>query len=198
MQTFNGWFYSENIKYGHEDHHKSILPQIISRKLIANTKYFPRWVVNNLMDIEKTAHHRHMVMHSDALDGIDLNKVTEKMIKDVYECEGKLVYLVTDSFYIIGCETAEKVEIDDFASKNGKMQDMYSTVQFLTFIRKFHGKIITADMRGDTSYRLLKSQEKAGRVTILADEEWDWDGTEMHKIEFKIDPSIPKMSSPPM
>jgi hypothetical protein len=117
---------------------------------------------------------------------VDLDKITEKMVKDIYECDGKAVYIVTDNFYAIGCETGNEVEIGDFAAAGGKLRDMKSAAQFLGFIRKFKGKIIKADMREDTSYALLKAQEKSGRVKINHDEVWHWGSTPMHEIEFEI------------
>lgn len=176
---------SAGMKYTHDDYHKSLLPRGLVGGITSRVKYFPRWVVDKFLEIERSAHLPHMRMHDD-LEGEDLDKIREKDIKDIYECGGRLVYLVTDSFYIIGCESGGRVEIGDFAAEGGRMSDMKSVMQFLGFMRQFRGKRISADMRGDTSYRMLKAQERSGRVKIHHDEVWDWGGTPMHEIEFEV------------
>ena len=182
---------SASRKYTHDDYHKSFLPRGLIGGITSRVKYFPRWAVEKLIEIEKSAHLPHMHMHNVIEDKIKKNpslqdKITEKMVKDIYGCDGKAVYLITDNFYIIGCETGKEVEIGDFAAMGGKIEDMKSAAQFLGFIRQFKGKIIKADMREDTSYALLKAQKESGRVKINHDEVWDWSDTPMHEIEFEI------------
>jgi hypothetical protein len=194
--NFYEWYYAEALasasrKYTHDDYHKSFLPRGLIGGITSRVKYFPRWAVEKLIEIEKSAHLPHMHMHDVIEDEIKndpdvIDKITEKMVKDIYGCDGKAVYLITDNFYIIGCETGKEVEIGDFAAMGGKIEDMKSAAQFLGFIRQFKGKRIKADMREDTSYALLKAQKESGRVKIHHDEVWDWSGTPMHEIEFEI------------
>lgn len=121
-----------------------------------------------LQSIEAAAYPKHMQYLQDARTWADIAEY----------CEGEDVeVLVKGHFYVL----ATREEVVDLASAAKlSVKDMLEVLAFLK--GKYHSNPFSLDAREDTSYPLLKAMESRGRLLILVDEEWDWDGIAMHEM----------------
>lgn len=121
-----------------------------------------------LRKIEAAAYPKHMQYMQDIRSWVDVQEY----------CESETVaVLLKDHFYCLATE----VEVVDLASSSKlSIADSLEVVSFLQ--ETFESRPFTLDARETTSYRLLKMLEKRGRLAILSDEPWDWDGIAMHEM----------------
>ena len=92
--------------------------------------------------------------------------------------------MIKNDWYILVAKHYNCVELISCASKTGKCSDIFTIVDFL--ITRYKRKVIYADCRESTSYRLFKIYEKSGKIKILN----DWinveNGETLHFIKIKV------------
>ena len=134
-----------------------------------------------IKEIEKKVFPEHMRQYEDIESMDDVDELTE-------DCYGEFFCHVENDWYILGCNSGDKVYVDDFSSvKSLGLPELYAVVRLL---RSFGDKIIEADFRQSTSYRLIKMAEKKKIVEIIDETPWNWDGEKMSEITFKILPPV--------
>jgi len=105
-----------------------------------------------------------------------------KSFKDLAEyCEAKPYVLTWESGYLI--YTSD--EIVDLASL--KPMSISQLLDIVNKLRSFYGnRIISADFRRKTSYKLIKFAEMKKIVKIHSDYQYEWSGELFHEIEFSF------------
>lgn len=102
------------------------------------------------------------------------------------DCDGQFFCHIDNGWYMLGCNGPSEVYIEDLASvKNLGFAELN---RILTILRSFGDKLITADCRGSTSYRLLKIAEKRGRIQVIEESPWNWGNEKMYELTFKVKP----------
>jgi len=133
-----------------------------------------------IKEIEQKAFPAHMRQYDDIESMEDVDELTE-------DCTGDFFCHIETDWYILGCNS-DKVYVEDFASTRSLgLPELYRVIKLL---RSFGDKIIEADFRQSTSYRLIKMAEKKKIVEIIDESPWNWDGEKMTEVTFKILPPI--------
>jgi hypothetical protein len=104
---------------------------------------------------------------------------------DEVDCDGQFFCHIDNGWYMLGCNGAE-VYVEDLASVRNLGFSELNTI--LRILRGFGEKLITADCRSSTSYRLLKIAEKRGSIQIISEDPWNWGSEKMYELKFKIKP----------
>ncbi|MBQ7688550.1 MAG: hypothetical protein IJT27_04990 [Clostridia bacterium] len=90
----------------------------------------------------------------------------------------------TDNWFIVVTSLHNCYNIVEFAAVNGKCDDIFGVIAYL--MENFKHKPFIADCRETTSYPLILSYARAGRVKILGDVIRVREGENMHLLKFKI------------
>jgi hypothetical protein len=138
--------------------------------------------LEKVKEIEKRAYPEFMLRY-DSIDSVDDAK--EELES---ECGGGQYFCHVDNdWYILGCNRANEIEVEDLASV--KSLGFAELNIILNLLRSFGPKNIRADCRSGTSYRLLKLAEKRGSIEIFSEEPWNWGNEKMYELVFKIKPT---------
>ena len=114
-------------------------------------------------------------------------------VEDAYghiDCDGDFFCHIGENWYILGCNDPEEIEVHDLASAKKNLGFSELNI-ILNLLRGFGDKMVSADCRDSTSYRLLKLAEKRGSIKIMNEMSyWDRDfGENMHQVKFKVMPA---------
>ena len=120
---------------------------------------------NNIRTIEAAAYPTHMQYLQEVHTLEDMKEYCESSKVLVIEGEG---------WYCI----CGKTEVVDLAATS--RLSVQAMLYIVTELKKWFGsKKVTLDARKSTSYRLIKFFSRGGKVSILSEEEWSWDGETM-------------------
>ena len=123
--------------------------------------------IPELVRIEAASYPYHMCQMQHVVTLRDLQEYCES--RDVLVHQGP-------GWYIIGARHRREMEIVDIAGSFG-----VSIMRELNlFIEASKRTVFILDAREGTSYRLIQTYERRGKITILEDEPWDWGGELMH------------------
>ncbi|NCB25983.1 MAG: hypothetical protein EOM62_11010 [Bacteroidia bacterium] len=92
-----------------------------------------------------------------------------------------IIRLFNEGYAILFVEE-DTVEVQDLAG-TVSLREMFS---LWGLVRSLERKFLELDARETTSFRIIKSLEKSGRISILSDNSWDWEGEVMHEIRAEI------------
>lgn len=109
-------------------------------------------------------------------------------VADYCECETDEVRMAVGSnWYIIVAadDNSREAEVVDFAALGGRCAEPFAAWSFLM---QFSGYKMSLDAKEDTSYPLVTAMAERGRLELLVDELWSWEGTAMHSISCRITP----------
>jgi hypothetical protein len=127
-------------------------------------------------------------VYPENMRDISQNLQDDATLEDVavyLECSPSEVYVyVGDNWYILGAVKSRTVNFEDFACVGG--MKINAAKKFFEIMKSFGNKIINADCKEDTSYKLLLKSSKLGWCNIIADDEWNWDNVAMHEVSFTI------------
>ena len=105
----------------------------------------------------------------------------KKEVAEYMECKPReIFYMLGDNYYLLAAIKKDFIEIVDLAS-TGPM-NIFKILN--TLETKLKGKKIIMDARKETSYPIIILLLKRKKIKLLKDEIWDWDGEEMHYLEF--------------
>lgn len=139
---------------------------------------FNKFNLEKVKQIEKSVYPEFMWQFQDI--------ETPQEAYDEVDCDGEFFCHVDNGWYMLGCNGPQDVYIEDLASVKNLGFSELNTI--LRTIRSFGDKLITADCRSDTSYRLLKLAEKRGSIQIINEDPWTWGSEKMYEITFKVKP----------
>ncbi len=160
--------------------------------------YIPRWVVDRVLELEKSDYPEFMRVINQHIEdeGVDKDKITIEDLKDANSaygdedrCHGDFVFFVGTDWFIIGCNSPDTMEIYDLAGRNSKL-GLMAVGQLERFLERFKKKadgspkVFKADARDSTSWQLIMQLERLGDIKILDHDEWHWGPERMHEIEF--------------
>lgn len=112
----------------------------------------------------------------------DIESISD--VLDYAECDGEIICLIEDDWYILGCNSRKSIEIVDLASK--KSLTFSDINKIVNFLKSYGDKVINVDARATTSYRLIKLLQKRGAIEIIHDSPWNWESETMHELKFKF------------
>ena len=134
--------------------------------------------LQRVKEIEKKAYPKFMQQYQDV-----------DSIEDAYDeidCDGDFFCHIADGWYILGCNNYDHIYIEDLARIRALN---FSDLKYIiNILKKYGDKLIKADCRSSTSYRLLKLAEKRGLIEIIEEKPWNWEGEKMYEIDLKIKP----------
>ena len=134
--------------------------------------------LNKIKEIERKAYPSFMWQFQDL--------ETPEDAKDEVDCDGEFFCHIDNGWYMLGCNGSSEVYIEDLASSRSLGFPELNTI--LRILKGFGNKVITADCRSSTSYKLLKLLEKKGSIEILEEEPWNWESEKMYELKFKTKP----------
>lgn len=107
---------------------------------------------------------------------------TWQSVADYCECEiSELRIYLTDDWYVLLAEHEDYIEFVDLASRT-KHTPLLQIINVLTQYKK----PFIMDCRENTSYRMVKALEKAGRIEIQQDEIYSRGGETFHDIRLEL------------
>lgn len=128
-----------------------------------------------IKNLEQTAYHGTAyaeMQHCETWQGI----------ADYCECElSELRVYLTDDWYVMLAEHEEYIEFVDLASRSSHTP-LLQIVNVLTQYKK----PFIMDCRENTSYRMVKALERAGRIEIRQDETYTRGGEIFHDIHIEL------------
>jgi hypothetical protein len=139
---------------------------------------FNKFNLDKVKQIEKTAYPEFMWQFQDV--------ETPAEAAEEVDCDGDFFCHIDNGWYILGCNGSKEVYIEDLASVRNLGFSELNTI--LRILRGFGSKLITADCRSATSYRLLKIAERRGSIQIISESPWSWEGETMYELSFKVKP----------
>jgi hypothetical protein len=139
-------------------------------------KYVPEELIQRMLDIEEKAYPETMRILNHAIKDydIDISKVTPREFHDYLQCGGNVKFILGEDWLILACDEGDHVEVHDLASAN-KQLTMLQVTKLLNFLKSFGKKKLHASARETTSYPLLLSLAKHGRLRIIRDKPRLWD-----------------------
>ena len=143
------------------------------------TCLFNSFNLEKIKRIEKSAYPEFMWQFQDV--------ETPEQAYDEIDCDGQFFCHIDDGWYMLGCNGANEVYIEDLASIRNLGFNELNTM--LKILRGFGEKVITADCRSETSYRLLKIAERRGSIEMISERPWNWESEKMHNVVFKVKPA---------
>lgn len=108
-----------------------------------------------------------------------------KGLAEYCECSlDELCVLRGENWYSLLAIKEDCIEIADLAALPGN--EFKASRAIMLELLKHKGKVVFIDARESTSYPMVKRAELKGKVGILKDELYDWEGVTMHEMEFVI------------
>lgn len=139
---------------------------------------FNKFNLDKVKQIEKSAYPEFMWQFQDVESPAEA--------AEEVDCDGDFFCHIDNGWYILGCNGPRDVYIEDLASVRNLGFSELNTI--LRILRGFGDKLITADCRSATSYRLLKIAERRGSIQIISESPWNWEGETMYELSFKVKP----------
>lgn len=129
-----------------------------------------------IKDIEKRLYPEHM---------LGITSESAKGLAEYCECSlDELCVLRGENWYSLLAIKEDYVEIADLAALPGN--EFAASRAIMLELLKHKGKVVFIDARESTSYPMVKRAEEKGRIEILKDELYYWEGVPMHEMEFVI------------
>lgn len=99
----------------------------------------------------------------------------------------QLEFLVEDDFYIFLINRFDSLQIVDFAAKDGKCQNIFKVLSFIrSTIKKTKKKRLRLKAREKTSYPIILSLVKSGKIIILHDSIITLKNEKSHKLIVEV------------
>ena len=151
--------------------------------LLLEDSSFSQENLEKALDIERKAYPPHMQLINSYIEEGGTLDIYD--IADYLECGiNDIVFYMGSNWFILGCNKGNELEIADWASDGGMSPG--AVKKFFSVLSQYKDKTITCSARDTTSYKLIKSAEKLGYVTVLEEEEWSWGGVKMVDLKFRF------------